>query len=587
MTTRFVASRTARVFSLVAVLGATALGAARAETLADAIALAYQSNPTLQSQRAQQRALDETYVQSRAGWRPTASATGTANWSQTNLGREYGGQTAIVPTGTGQYAATNSTSYQENYGTGALTAIQPLYSGGKVAAMVKAAEATVLAGRETLRLIESQILQSVITTYEDTRRDAQILSIRADNANVLRSQLEETQAKFDVGQVTRTDVAQAQAQLASAQALLATAKAQLQISRANYAAVVGQNPGELAPEPALPGLPAMVDQAFDAADANNPSLRQAQITEQASRARIAEAKAANRPTVSAQASLGYDGTLVPFGVADYDRQISGELVFTQPIFTGGVNSSLIRQAIEQNNSDRIAIETARRSVVQTVSQAWNTMVGDQASVAANVEQVRAAEVAFEGIREQYRVGLSTTLDVLIQQQTLETAQLSLVQARHDAYVAEAALLAAMGRLEVADLVSGVPLYDPATSFNKVKNAGAVPWEPLIAALDSVGAPRVGEPRPIAAPPPPGAAVAMIPADQPVPTNARLSTEQPTAPAPNTTAPSTPATLGVSPGAAAPNAPPPAPAVKVDPKAPAVPASSTSLPTKPSGDPPQG
>jgi outer membrane protein len=587
MTTRFVASRTARVCSLVTVLGVIALGAAHAETLADAIALAYQSNPTLQSQRALQRALDETYVQSRAGWRPTASATGTANWSQTNLGREYSGQGAIVPTGTGQYTATNSTSYQENYGTGAITAIQPLYSGGKVAATVKAAEATVLAGRENLRLIESQILQSVITAYEDTRRDAQILNIRADNTNVLRSQLEETQAKFDVGQVTRTDVAQAQAQLASAQALLATAKAQLQISRANYAAVVGQNPGELAPEPALPGLPAMVDQAFDAADANNPALRQAQINEQASRARIAEAKAANRPTVSAQASLGYDGTLVPFGVADYDRQVSGELVFTQPIFTGGVNSSLIRQAIEQNNSDRIAIETARRSVVQTVSQAWNTMVGDQASVASNVEQVRAAEVAFEGIREQYRVGLSTTLDVLIQQQTLETAQLSLVQARHDAYVAQAGLLAAMGRLEAADLVSGVPLYDPATSFNKVKNAGAVPWEPLIAALDSVGAPRVGEPRPIAAPPPPGAAVGMIPADQPVPTNARLSTEQPTAPAPNTTAPSTPATLGVSPGAAAPNAPPSAPAVKVDPKAPAVPASSTSLPTKPSGDPPPG
>jgi outer membrane protein len=196
MTSRFVASHAARLFGFAAAIGLSAFGAARAETLADAIALAYQSNPTLQSQRALQRGLDETYVQARAGWRPTASATGTANWSQTNLGREYSGQTAIVPTGTGQYAATNSTSYQENYGTGAITAIQPLYSGGKVAATVKAAEATVLAGRENLRLIESQILQSVITAYEDTRRDAQILNIRADNTNVLKSQLEETQAKF-------------------------------------------------------------------------------------------------------------------------------------------------------------------------------------------------------------------------------------------------------------------------------------------------------------------------------------------------------------------------------------------------------
>ncbi|MHB8286011.1 MAG: TolC family outer membrane protein [Caulobacteraceae bacterium] len=577
MTTRFVASRVARLFSFVAVLALPALSNARAETLADAIALAYQSNPTLQSQRALQRALDETYVQSRAGWRPTATAQGTANWSRTDLGREYGGQTVTVPTGTGEYTSTSATSYQENYGTGGISATQPLYSGGKVGAAVKAAEATVLAGRENLRLIESQILQNVITAYEDTRRDAQILKIRDDNTGVLRSQLEETQAKFDVGQVTRTDVAQAQAQLAQAQALLATAKAQLQISRANYAAVVGQNPGDLAPEPALPGLPGLVDQAFDAADANNPTLRQAQITEQASRARIVEAKAANRPTLSAQATIGYDGTLVPFGVTDYDRAITGELIFTQPLFTGGVNSSLIRQAIEQNNSDRIAIETARRSVVQTVSQAWNTMVGDKASVTSNLEQVRAAEVAFEGIREQYRVGLSSTLDVLIQQQTLETAQLSLVQAQHDAYVAESNLLAAMGRLEVADLVSGVPLYDPATSFNKVKNAGAVPWEPLIAALDSVGAPHVGEPKPISAPPPPGAAVVMIPADQPVPTNARLSTEQPTAPAPNTTAPSTPPTLGAKPGAAAPITPPPAPPVKVDSAAPNVPASSTAVP----------
>ncbi len=575
MTTRRLVSGAAR---MIALSGALAVcGSVRAETLADALALAYQSNPTLQAQRAQQRALDETYVQARAGWRPTANGTGTAYWSRTDLGKEYGGQSIAVPTGTGQFTSSNGGSYETNYGQGALTAIQPIYSGGKTAATVKAAEATVLAGRENLRLIESQVLQNVVTAYEDVRRDAQILSIRNDNAGVLQSQLDETQAKFQAGQLTRTDVAQAQAQLASAQALLATAKAQLQISRANYTAVVGQNPGELAPEPTLPGLPAVVDQAFDVADADNPSLRQAQINEQASRARIVEAKAAYRPTISAQASVGAVGTLVPFGVRDYDRNVTGELVFSQPIFTGGVNGSVVRQAIEQNNSDRILIESARRNVVQTVSQAWNTMIGDRASVTSNVEQVRAAEVAFEGIREQYRVGLSTTIDVLIQQQTLESAQLSLVQARHDAYVAETALLAAMGRLEAHDLVQGVPLYDPATSFNKVKTKGAVPWEPLIAAIDSVGAPSVGEPAPISAPATPAASVMIIPADQPVPTNAPLSTAAPTTPAPNTTAPTTPSTLGARPGAPAPNAPPPAPAGVLDQSAPVVPPSSTATP----------
>jgi len=542
----------------------------RAETLADAIALAYQSNPTLQAQRAQQRELDETYVQARVGWRPTASATGQSYWSRTDLGKEYGSQGEIVSNGTGGYSqVSGGGSYQENYGQGQIAVTQPLYTGGKTAATVKAAEATVLAGRENLRTVEAQIILSVVTAYEDVRLNQQILGIRNDNAGVLRSQLAETQAKFDVGQVTRTDVAQAQAQLASANALLAVAKANLQISRANYTAVVGQNPGELAPEPLLPGLPGSVDQAFDIADSDNPALRQAELTEQSSRAKVVEAKAANRPTISATASVGYLGALQPFATQDYDRTVAGEVTITQPIFTGGLNSSLIRQAMEQNTSDRIGIEGARRTVVQTVAQAWNTMVGDQASVISNEEQVRAAQVAFEGIREQYRVGLSTTLDVLIQQTNLENAQLALVQARHDAYVAQASLLQDMGRLEARALVIGAPLYDPAKSFNRVKNAGAVPWEPLIAALDSVGAPSVGMPPPIPAPAPPGqpspgkqmggrqpSGVTMIPAEQPPPANSALSTAQPTTPAPNTTAPSTPPTLGAQTGPAAPAAPPP-------------------------------
>jgi outer membrane protein len=548
--------------SCVAVLIVMGLAPAsgRAETLADAIALAYQSNPTLQAQRAQQRELDETYVQARAGWRPTASATGQAYWSRTDLGKEYGAQGEIVSNGTGGYnQVAGGGSYQENYGEGQISVTQPLYTGGRIAATVKAAEATVLAGRETLRTVEAQILLTVVTAYEDVRLNQQILGIRTDNAGVLRSQLAETQAKFDVGQVTRTDVAQAQAQLASANALLAVAKANLQISRANYAAVVGQNPGELAVEPVLPGLPVAVDQAFDIADSDNPALRQAELTEQSSRAKVVEAKAADRPTVSATAGVGYLGELQPLGVQDFDRTISGQVTITQPIFTGGVNSSLIRQAMEQNTSDRIGIEGARRTVVQTVAQAWNTMVGDQASVTANQEQVRAAQVAFEGIREQYRVGLSTTQDVLLQQTSLENAELVLVQARHDAYVAEATLLQAMGRLEARALVTGAPLYDPLKSFNRVKTAGAVPWEPLIAALDSVGAPSVGVPRPIPAPAAPGpqpASVTMIPAEQAAPTNGALSTAQPTTPAPDTTAPSTPSTLGAQPGAAAPTAPPP-------------------------------
>ena len=523
-------------------------GAASAETLADAIALAYQSNPTLLVQRAQQRVLDETYVQARAGWRPSISVGGQAYWSRTDFGHESLSTAAIGNGSTGSSTGLGSGSstigsgsttpiptaglgghYEYNYGYGQITATQPLYTGGKTAATVDAAEATVLAGRQGLRGVETTLVQNVVTAYEDVRRDQQILKIRTDNAALLRDQLSETQTKFQVGQLNRTDVAQGQAQLSSAEALLATSKAQLQISRAEYTAVVGQNPGELASEPALPGLPATVDQAFDAAEAESPSLLQAQITEQASRSKIVAAKAANRPTVSAQASFGAEGTLAPFGVRDFDRVVSGALVYSQPIFTGGVNSSLIRQAIEQNGSDRIAIEGARRSMVQAVAQAWNTMQGDKASVISNVQQVSAAEVAYEGLREQYRVGLSTTLDVLIQQQTLENAQLSLAQARHDEYVAEAALLAAMGRLEESDQVRGVQLYDPAKSFNKVRHAGSTPWEPLVAAIDMVGEPDLGAERPTVPSTVVSGDVDMVPADRPPAASQPLSTVQPTTP----------------------------------------------------------
>jgi outer membrane protein len=270
-----------------------------------------------------------------------------------------------------------------------------------------------------------------------------------------------------------------------------------------------------------------VDEAFDVAEADNPTLKKAVATEQSSRQKVVEAKAANRPTISLQGSLGYEGALEPFAVRDYDQAITAMATVTQPIFTGGLNQSNIRAALEQNNVDRINIETARRQVVQGVAQAWNTMSASHANIASDNEQVRSASVAFEGEQAEYRAGLRTTLDVLISQETLRDAQLSLVQAQHDDYVAEANLLSAMGRLEAKNLVRGVALYDPLTSFNKVKHAGAVPWEDAVEAIDSLGAARakagVTEP----APQNPAAAVSMIPPDHPLPAHQPLSTEQPT------------------------------------------------------------
>lgn len=519
--------------ALLAGLCASVGGAARAETLAEAIALAYQTNPTLLAQRVTQRALDETYVQARAGWRPTVQVTGQALYQHTDFGRAASsvtpqsggfanggtgsGQTSgVATTGAGGSGASSVSSTlmggsaaDLNSGYGQIAAVQPLYTGGRVGAQVRAADATVRAGRQALRLTEITVLQQVVTAYADVRRDQAILSIRQDAMAVLASQAEETAAKFQVGQVTRTDVSQARANLAAAQGQQAVSRAQLAVSRAAYTAVVGQAPGELAPEPPLPGVPATVDQAFDAAQEGSPGLLQAQLAEASSRATIAAVRANLRPTVSAQASYGAQGTLSPFAARDFDRVAVAEVVFSQPLFTGGLDSSLIRQALARNTADRISIETARRAAVQAVSQAWETLAGDRAAVEADGAGLAAAQAAFTGIREQYRVGLSSTLDVLIQQQTLESAQLSLATARHDAYVASAQLLAAMGRLDAADLVAGVAPYDPGRAFDRVKRRGATPWEPLIAALDGVAGPS--ETPEQATPPPATGRVEMRPA----------------------------------------------------------------------------
>ncbi len=496
----------------VAALLAGMAGAGRAETLAEAIAMAYRSNPTLQAQRDLQKVTDETYVAARSGLRPTVTA---------NINALYAEQPTDLPQ---PYAQTE----RYNQGTGGFTITQPIFNGGRTAAAEQAAEASIMAGREGLRQTEATILQQVVQAYADVRRDQQIVAIRQNNVSVLAGQLELTRAKFDVGQVTRTDVAQAEAQLAAARALLSTSQSQLQISRANYTAVVGQNPGELAPEPPVPGVPPTVDQAFDTAEAESPVLLQARRTEQASRARVAEAKAANHPTVSLQGTIGYSGTVAPFDPNEYSKTTTVEAVITQPIFTGGLNSSNIRAALAQNNADRVSIEGARRQVVQQVSQAWNTMASSRANVVSDEEQVRAASVAFEGEQEEYKVGLRTTLDVLISQQNLRDAELSLVQARHDAYVAQAGLLEAMGRLEARYLVAGVEGYDPAASFKRIKHAGGTPWDGVIDRLDALGTPRVKIDPAATRPLPDGGAPTMLPPTGAEPVHPPLSTDQPTA-----------------------------------------------------------
>ena len=464
-------------------------GIARGETLGDAMALAYQSNPTLQAQRATQRALDETYVQAMANYRPQITV-------QSAVTDEINNASAV--------GATSRLPGHTETNTNSLQITQPLYTGGRIAAAVSAAVAGVLAGRETLRAAEETTLQNVVQVYVDVRRDQESVEIAQENVELLQRQLDESHARFAVGDITRTDVALAQTRVSGARAQLASARATLATSRATYLSVVGETPGKLEPEPSLARLlPGDIDKALDMAEQNNPHVREADYSEQASAAKVAAAKAQTRPSVSLQATLGYyggsTGTQSFFGPSpavtpftDYSRDLTASATASFPLFSGGYYSSQIRQAAENNNVDRINIETTRRQVLLTVSQAWNQLVGARASLAADQEQVQAANIAFEGTRQEARVGLRTTLDVLISEQDLADAQLALVGARHDEYFAAAALLAAMGSLEATDFVPDLTVYDPRTNFDHVRGANAMPWDGLMHYLDKLAAPRIIE-----------------------------------------------------------------------------------------------
>ncbi len=270
-------SKTLRGRLLAAIFTAGLAGAfaapACAETLADAIALAYDSNPNLLAQRSVQRALDETYVQARSGFRPQLSFSASSSYEQIRTTHAAGGG-LIDTNGDGIPDAVGRGITETNSSFLGLSLSQPIWNGGRTASQVSAAEADILSGRESLRRVESQVMIQVIQAYVDVRRDQESVQIRQQNVEVLKKQLEESKARYDVGEITRTDVAQSQSRLAAAQALLQSTIAQLATSRANYALAVGQNPGELAPEPSLAFmLPATSDEAFTVAEQFNPQLR--------------------------------------------------------------------------------------------------------------------------------------------------------------------------------------------------------------------------------------------------------------------------------------------------------------------------
>jgi TolC family type I secretion outer membrane protein len=445
-------------------------GLAHADTLADAITSAYQSNPNIQAQRAAMRALDENYTQARAAYGLQASASVSESYARQKIQAARSSEEAALQ-------------------TNQLTLSQALYTNGRYAARLQGVEAQIKAARENLRRIEMDLLVRVTNAYVSVRRDREVVRLAQGGEAWLRQQMLDTEEKHSVRLVTLTDVQQARARLASASTQVANAQAQLNVSIAFYASIVGRMPETLEPEPDIDGLPVNLDEAFNQAEQANPSLLAAGYTEKASREGVAEARAQRLFTVTARAdyrngpSNPYDGR-----VGLREDTLNAGVTLTQPLFSSGQLNSSVRQSIEENNRDKLLIEDARRNMVLGVSQYWDQLVAARRSLVTIEEEMKASTIAFYGVREEERFALRSTIEVLNAQAELQNAQQSFVRARANEYIGRLQLLAQVGTLEVGNLAPGVASYDPERHFKKVRYKGMLPTDLVVQTLDKIAAP---------------------------------------------------------------------------------------------------
>ncbi|PKQ03314.1 MAG: hypothetical protein CVT72_15160 [Alphaproteobacteria bacterium HGW-Alphaproteobacteria-11] len=440
----------ALVLGTTALTGALAMSSsASADTLIDALTAAYQSNPTLQAQRADLRATDELVPQALSGWRPSVEAQGSVGRTKNEV------------------TATFSNSGIFDPRSASVTLNQNLYAGGRTLNATRQAEFAVLAGREGLAGVEQQTLLTAVQSYMDVIRDEGVVALNQNNVTVLRRQLEATQDRFRVGELTRTDVAQSEARLSLARSNLIAAEAQLTASRAFYSRVVGQAPGTLERPARLETLPATEDEARELAAQNNPTLMAARHTEMASYRAVSVAKGALLPSFDVQARYQYarDPSTTVRDVEE--SSILG--VLTIPLYQSGAEYSRVREAKEINNRNRLEVAAALRQVDEAVRIAWEQLRASQAGIISTGEQVNASEIALEGVRQESEVGARTTLDVLDAEQELLNARVTLVSAERDLAVSEYNLLAATGQLTARQLQLPVEYYDPEVNYGEVRN----------------------------------------------------------------------------------------------------------------------
>ncbi len=434
-------------------------GGTQAQTLQEALANAYANNPTLLTARAQLRVVDENVPQALAGWRPTVSITSSAgvldahSRSRTLNGR--GEQLGIY-----SHLERQTMSH-------AVTATQPIFRGGRTVASTRRAENQVFAQRARLLATEQQVMNDGANAYVAVIRDAELVRLNTNNEQVLSEQLRATNERFRVGEITRTDVAQAESRLALARSQRAQAEGNLQASRAVFVRVLGLAPQRLAAPQPLRAPVRTQQEATQVAAANNPAVVAALFDEAAGRDFINVQMAQLLPQASIQAQgFRNDNPTLP-----HTRLTGAQITanVTVPIYQGGAEHSQVRQARQDAQRLRAVVDDQRNTAIQQAAQAWETLASTRAQADAVRAQIRAAEIALDGVQREAIVGSRTTLDVLNAEQELLNARTSLVQSLASVVNASYALAAALGRLTAQDLRLPVQAYDMRAYYNAVRD----------------------------------------------------------------------------------------------------------------------
>ncbi|HWV41434.1 TolC family outer membrane protein [Pseudorhodoplanes sp.] len=439
-------------------------GAGGATTLEQALVQAYQNNPQINAQRALLRATDEAVPQALSGYRPRVSGSYSNGVTWTDTRTE-----AAVPTLNTPSSRRGRESTRFNPASVGAQLQQTLFNGFQTANRTRQAEAQVFAARETLRVIEQTVLLDAATVYMNVLRDTAVLELQRRNVEVIQEQLRQTRDRFNVGEVTRTDVAQAESRVAAAQSQFLTAQANLTTSRAAYRRVIGVDPGRLANgTPVDRFVPNSLDLAVAQGQSENPSVQAAEYGVDVAQLQVRVNEGSLYPVVTLTGNVQQAWHTSDSVQTQMSASVVGQV--TVPIYQGGAEYSLIRQAKETVGQRRLELAINRDQARANVVQSWGQLDAAKAQIDATRSQVTAAEIALNGVREEARVGQRTTLDVLNATQELLNARVALVTAQRDRVVASYTLLSAVGRLSVPVLGLQVPLYDPMIHYQQVRDA---------------------------------------------------------------------------------------------------------------------